>query len=213
MAVLTNGSLFWRSDVRDDLLRADLVLPTLSSVSEETFSKIQRPAPGIHVAQVVKGLIQFRKEYAGEIWLEVFIIPGINTSLRELEGLRAAIEQIAPDRVQVNTLDRPGTEHWVRPASPAELERIRSALGISGLIPVEPIGYELTAGAPMTPEWTDAVALVRELIRRRPCTLDDIAIATGLSRREILKILREIQISSGIQESTEERGIFFFCPE
>jgi len=65
----------------------------------------------------------------------------------------------------------------------------------------------------MTMEWEDAVAQVRELIRRRPCTLDDITTATGLSRREILKILREIQISSGIQESQEERGIFFFCPE
>lgn len=213
VAVLTNGSLFWRFDVRNDLMQADLVLPTLSSVFEETFSRIQRPAPGIHVAEVIEGLIQFRREYAGEIWLEVFIIPGINTSRRELEGLRVAIEQIAPDKVQVNTLDRPGTEHWVRPASPAELERIRGALGISGLIPVEPIGYELTAGAPMTTEWEEAVALVRELIRRRPCTLEDITTATGLSRREILKILREIQISSGIQESQEERGIFFFCPE
>ncbi|HNI42632.1 MAG TPA: radical SAM protein, partial [Methanoregulaceae archaeon] len=64
VAVLTNGSLFWRFDVRNDLMQADLVLPTLSSVFEETFSRIQRPAPGIHVAEVIEGLIQFRREYA-----------------------------------------------------------------------------------------------------------------------------------------------------
>ena len=213
MAVLTNGSLLWRPEVRDDLLPADVVLPTLSSVFEATFRKIQRPAPGVTVAQVLEGLERFREEYRGEIWLEVFIIPGINTSQRELEGLRAAIGRIRPDRVQLNTLDRPGTEDWVRPASPEDLERIRGVLGRSGMKAVEPVRYEISAGSTMTREWSDAVALVHDLIRRRPCTLDDLSASTGHSRREILKILREIQISSVIEEKREERGIFFFCPE
>jgi wyosine [tRNA(Phe)-imidazoG37] synthetase (radical SAM superfamily) len=213
VAVLTNGSLLWRPEVRGDLLPADVVLPTLSSVFDDTFRKIQRPAPGIQVAQILEGLERFREEYPGEIWLEVFIIPGINTSPGELNGLRTAIERIAPDKVQLNTLDRPGTEDWVRPASPEELEQIRETLGIAGVKAVEPIGYELTAGATMNGEWTDAVAMVHELLRHRPCTLDDISASTCLSRREILKILREIQINSEIEEKREERGIFFFCPE
>ncbi|MDD1707745.1 MAG: radical SAM protein [Methanoregulaceae archaeon] len=213
VAVLTNGSLLWRAEVREELLPADVVLPTLSTVFDDTFRKIQRPAPGIQVAQVLEGLEHFREEYTGEIWLEVFIIPGINTSQRELDGLRTAIGKISPERVQLNTLDRPGTEDWVRPASPEELERIRETLGLSGVKAIEPIGYDLTAGATMNGEWTDAVAMVHELIRHRPCTLDDISASTGLSRREILKILREIQINSGIEEKREERGIFFFCPE
>ena len=213
VAVLTNGSLLWRPDVREELLSADVVLPTLSSVFELTFSKIQRPAPGISVAQVLEGLERFREEYTGEIWLEVFIIPGINTSQRELDGLRAEIGRIRPDRVQLNTLDRPGTEEWVCPASQEELERIRGVLGLSGVKTVEPVRYELSAGATMTEEWSDAVARVHTLIRRRPCTLDDISASTGLSRREILKILREIQITSKIEEKREVRGIFYFCPE
>jgi wyosine [tRNA(Phe)-imidazoG37] synthetase (radical SAM superfamily) len=213
VAVLTNGSLLWRADVREELLPADFILPTLSSVFDDTFRKIQRPASGIQVKQVLEGLERFREEYTGEIWLEIFIIPGINTSQRELDGLRAAIGKISPDRVHLNTLDRPGTEDWVRPASPEELERIRKTLGLSGVKAIEPIGYELTAGATMNGEWTEAVAMVHELIRRRPCTFDDISASTGLSRREILKILREIQINSKIEEKREERGIFFFCPE
>jgi wyosine [tRNA(Phe)-imidazoG37] synthetase (radical SAM superfamily) len=213
VAVLTNGSLLWRPEVRDDLLPADVVLPTLSSVFETTFRKIQRPAAGISVAQILEGLERFREEYTGEIWLEVFIIPGINTSQRELEGLRAAIGRIRPDRVQLNTLDRPGTEDWVRPASAEELEQIRGVLGFSGVNAVEPVRYEISAGSTMTREWSDAVALVHDLIRRRPCTLDDISASTGNSRREILKILREIQLSSVIEQKREERGIFFFCPE
>jgi wyosine [tRNA(Phe)-imidazoG37] synthetase (radical SAM superfamily) len=213
VAVLTNGSLFHRPDVRYDLLPADVILPTLSSVFEATFRKIQRPTSGISVADVLEGLERFRNQYPGEIWLEVFIIPGINTSQRELGGLRAAIGRIRPDRVQLNTLDRPGTEEWVLPASAEELERIRNMLGLSMVKAVEPVRYELSAGATMTREWSDAVARVHDLIRRRPCTLDDISASTGLSRREILKILREIQITSGIEEKREERGIFFSCPE
>jgi transcription initiation factor IIE alpha subunit len=80
------------------------------------------------------------------------------------------------------------------------------------MMAVEPVGYELSSGTTMDHEWADAVLLVRELIRRRPCTLEDISASTGLSRREILKILREIQITSVIEEKREERGIFFFCP-
>lgn len=212
IAVLTNGSLLWRSDVRKDLLPVDVVLPTLSSVVDDTFRKIHRPAPGISAMQIVEGLECFRKEYNGEIWLEIFIIPGINTSPEELAGLRAAVERIHPDRVQLNTLDRPGSEYWVRPASPVELERIRGLLGLTGVEAVEPVRYELSAGSTMPGEWSDAVARVHDLIRRRPCTLGDISASTGLSRREILKIIREIQAGSTIEEKREDRGIFYFCP-
>ncbi len=213
IAVLTNGSLLWRSDVRRELLPADVILPTLSSVFNETFRRIHRPVRGISAMQIVEGLEYLRHEYTGEIWLEVFIIPGINTSPEELEGLRAAIERIRPDRVQLNTLDRPGSEDWVQPASPGQLEKIRGFLGLSGVEAVESVEYELSAASTMPGEWMDAVAHVRELIRRRPCTLDDIMASTGLSRREILKVLREIQMGSGIEERREDRGIFYFCPE
>ena len=212
VAVLTNGSLLWHPEVREDLLSADVVLPTLSSVFEDTFRKIQRPAPGILVSQIIDGLERFREEYHGDIWLEVFIIPGINTGPRELDGLRAAIERIRPDRVQLNTLDRPGTEDWVNPALPEELERIREVLGLSGMYAVQPVGYELSAGATMDLEWADARARVSGLIRRRPCTLDDISDSTGLPQRQILKILREIQSSGALEERREARGTFFFCP-
>jgi wyosine [tRNA(Phe)-imidazoG37] synthetase (radical SAM superfamily) len=213
VAVLTNGSLLMRADVRRDLLNADVILPTLSSVHDETFRRIHRPVPAISAGDVVQGLELLRQEYAGEIWLEVFIIPGINTSQDELDGLRWAIERIHPDRVQLNTLDRPGSEDWVKPASPSELERIQATLGVSGVEAVEPVSYELSAGSTMPGKWSDDVTRVHELIRRRPCTLADITASTGLSRREILKILREIQAGSVLEEKRKDRGIFYFCPE
>ncbi|HOX34380.1 MAG TPA: radical SAM protein [Methanoregulaceae archaeon] len=128
VAVLTNGSLLWDPAVRNDLLAADIVLPTLSSVNEETFRAIHRPAPEIRLNDIIEGINRFRKEYSGAIWLEVFVVPGLNTTDDEVAGLRGAIRAIRPDRVQLNTLDRPGTEGWVRASDARELERIRSLL-------------------------------------------------------------------------------------
>ena len=128
VAVLTNGSLLSDPAVRYDLLPADVVLPTLSSVNEETFRAIHRPSPEIRLADIIAGITQFRKEYAGALWLEVFVIPGLNTTGVEIAGLRDILQAIRPDRVQLNTLDRPGTEGWVQEAGARELERVGKLL-------------------------------------------------------------------------------------
>jgi len=142
IAVLTNGSLLADPAVRTDLLPADVVLPTFSTAINETFQAMHRPVPGMDPVAILNGLLRFRQEFHGEIWLEVFIIPGLNTTERELAGLRDAIRAISPDRVQLNTLDRPGTDDWVRPASPDELARIARALGFPETELVESTCYE-----------------------------------------------------------------------
>jgi len=131
IAVLTNSSLLSDPEVRTDLMPADVVLPTFSTAINGTFQAMHRPVPGMDPAVILEGLLRFRGEYRGEIWLEIFIIPGLNTSDLELAGLRDAIYAIQPDRVQLNTLDRPGTDDRVRPASPGELARIARALGFT----------------------------------------------------------------------------------
>ncbi len=146
VAVLTNATLLWKEDVRKDLLEADIVLPTLSSAIEKTFHRIHRPAQGLQVERVIAGIEQFRKEYTGEIWLEIFIIPGINTTENEIEALRGAIRRICPDRVQLNTLDRPGTESWVIPATPGELLKLRDMLGLAGVEIVQPVSPGKSCG-------------------------------------------------------------------
>ena len=126
VAVLTNAALFSDPAVRSALLHADVVAPSLDAVSDDVLRKIDRPCPGISIKDVISGLCQFRREYSGEIWLEVFIVPGVNDSPADLKGLCEVVAAISPDRVQLNTLDRPGTEPWVRPATPESLQAIAS---------------------------------------------------------------------------------------
>lgn len=128
IAVLTNGSLLTDPRVREDIFPADVVLPTFSTVNEETFNLIHRPVPGITAKSVLDGLVAFRSEYSGEIWLELFFIPGINTSKDEITGIRDVIPKISPDKIQINSLDRPGTEPWIHSLGRDELIRVISIL-------------------------------------------------------------------------------------
>lgn len=205
LAVLTNGSLLWDREVQRELLFADVVLPTLCTVDEETFQRIHRPAPGLTIEKIIRGLREFRTVYKGEIWLEVFLIPGVNMDRDHLSALGDEIGRIHPDRVQLNTLDRPGTEAWVRPAGRKELDEAARILGLPCTEPIRPVSFQ----GPREHVPADPASMVVEMIQRRPCTVDDIAQATGLHRQEVGKLLRSLSVDPRLQSKREARGIFY----
>ncbi len=204
VAVLTNGALLGDPDVSTALMRADLVIPSLDAVSEEIFQEISRPCPGLTAGDVLEGLTTFAREFEGEIWLEVFIVPGQNDTEEEILRLRDAIAAIGPDRIQVNTLDRPGAEIWVRPASPLALERIAAVLCGDA----EVIGAVCMDRA-LPPKTGEATDLLLATIRRRPCTIDDLVGTLGLRPAEISKYLRVLEAEGRIEQVKEKRGIFY----
>ena len=128
IAVLTNGTLFPTEDSRRDVLGADLLVPSLDGATPESFQAINRPARGITVEEVIKGLVALRREYHGTYVLEVFVVPGINDTDPEVLALRRAAERIQPDAIQLNRLDRPGILPTITQASDELLDRIRMRL-------------------------------------------------------------------------------------
>lgn len=130
LVLITNGTLFpTHPELFQEVQPIDIILPSLDAGSEEIFKMIDRPHPSITLSSLVEGLIHLRKSYHGQIWLEVFIVEGINDSESELYLMREAISRIAPDRVQLNSLDRNPTEEWVNPTSPQRLIAIAEFLG------------------------------------------------------------------------------------
>ena len=99
VAVITNGSLLYEERVREDLLQADIVLPSLDAVSSEIFTRINRPHSGLSVEKVIEGMVEFRKIYKGQIWLEILFCKGVNDGQNELlkmkEGNRYESNQIS----------------------------------------------------------------------------------------------------------------------
>ncbi len=205
ISVLTNGSLLSRPDVRSELLAADRVIPTLTSAKQETFEAIHRPHPSLSIEDIIKGMEEFRREYHGEIWLEVFIIPEINTTDEELALLRDAISRIDPDRVQLNTLDRPAPESWVKAASSSELNRIWDLLGRER---VEMINLS-PAGTQSAIVMGEEKEMISAMLSRRPSTIEDIITLTGMSGGEVAKILRDLEKAREIRSYRGARGTFY----
>ena len=84
MAVLTNGALLYRPEVRDELKGADVVLPSLDAARNESFRAINRPPAGYPLHRLIEGLMAFRREYPGQFWLETLVLKGINDSNEDL---------------------------------------------------------------------------------------------------------------------------------
>lgn len=106
VALITNGTLLHRQDVRDEAAKADVVMPTLDAADQPTFEAIHRPHHDITVGGLVEGLVAFH-QYRGLIWLEVFLVDGINTSPDHIHRLKTLIAKVRPDKVQLNTAARP----------------------------------------------------------------------------------------------------------
>jgi wyosine [tRNA(Phe)-imidazoG37] synthetase (radical SAM superfamily) len=129
VAVITNSSFLSLEEVRKDVAKADLVVPSLDAVTPALFEYINRPHPSLNIKQIVAGLIQFRRQYRGQIWLEILFCRGVNDSREEVEKMRAVIERIEPDRIQLNTPVRPPAEDFAFPLTLAQLEEIRGRFG------------------------------------------------------------------------------------
>jgi wyosine [tRNA(Phe)-imidazoG37] synthetase (radical SAM superfamily) len=129
VAVITNGTLLYMPNVREELSAADAVLPTLDAGTAELYRKINRPHPQVTFERLVEGLTAFRREYHGKLWVEVMLVQGLNDSLRALEDIAKILERVKPDAVHINLPTRPPAETWVRPTDEEGLMRAISIFG------------------------------------------------------------------------------------
>ncbi|MBF0377141.1 MAG: radical SAM protein [Desulfamplus sp.] len=128
VAVLTNGTLLGDKAVRNGLLKADLVVPSLDAASLKSFKNINHPHNSIDLVSYIQGIVDFRDIYKGKLALEILILPNFNDSTEDIKLLKDACYKINPDVIQLNTLDRPGAIANLIPASQDLLESIRDYL-------------------------------------------------------------------------------------
>jgi wyosine [tRNA(Phe)-imidazoG37] synthetase (radical SAM superfamily) len=129
VAVITNGALLYLPEVREELAAADAVLPSLDAGNAWLYRKINRPHSEIKFERLVDGLIAFRKEYQGKLWVEVMLVRGLNDHEEALREIVAILEQIQPDEVHINLPTRPPAETWVQPPDEEGLMRALAILG------------------------------------------------------------------------------------
>jgi len=193
VCIITNGTLLWDAGVRKEISSADMVMPSLDSAVESTFSRICRITPGISVEKIISGLEEFRKEYSGKIWLEIMMVSGINDTKDELEALKNAITKINPDSIQLNTVVRPPSEIYAAPLTPEKLQKIKEYFGDKAEIVAS---FKSNQNIKRNNPKEDII----EYLKRRPATLEDISVSLGYDRNEILMILSELVITKIIRE-------------
>lgn len=209
VAILTNGTLFWDGSVRREVMRADVILPDLDAVSQNVFQKLNRPHLDLDSARIIAGLKELRKEFPGKIYMEVFMVEGLNDTESELALLRESLLMLKPDIVQLNTLDRPGSESWVRPMPRARLQKIAQYFA--------PLKVDIVANPQSRKKIqsfnTDIQTQILETIKRRPATDADLCQILGLHKNELNKYLSTLLESGEIESLELERGTFFRIKE
>jgi wyosine [tRNA(Phe)-imidazoG37] synthetase (radical SAM superfamily) len=205
-AVLTNGTLFSQKQVREDIKAATVIIPSLDAATEKVFRKINRPSPHLKVDKIIEGLIRLRKEYSGKLWLEIFIVPGMNDTEQELTALKQAIDKIEPDQIQLNTLDRPGPVPTLRTATRQELEHVIDFWQIENAA----IIADVPEHKELFPYRKDTASAILGTIARRPCTLKDLSEILGLHTGEVKKYIDSLQTDKKIKVVEQKRGLFYF---
>ena len=203
VAVITNGSLLWLPEVRDSLLDADLVVPSLDVDSEDMFKYVNRPAPEIRFDQMVTGLCEFRQMFRGQYWLEVLLLSGVTTVEARVKALSDCIRTIGPDKVQVNTVVRPPLEAYAMPVPRGQLEEIAARLypGAESILPCEHAGDMERSGASRDE--------ILDLLRRRPCSIADVATGLRLHPHEVAKCIG-LLVSAQSVRVKEQNGTLYY---
>ncbi|TXJ13579.1 GTPase ObgE [Brachyspira aalborgi] len=125
VCIITNGSLLYKQEMRSNLLLADLIIPSLDAGNEETFKLIDNPNKEIDFDKMVEGLIEFKKVFKGEYWLEIFLLKDINDNEDELDDIIKIVKKIRPDRIQLITATRRVANEKAKALSDEELKKIK----------------------------------------------------------------------------------------
>jgi wyosine [tRNA(Phe)-imidazoG37] synthetase (radical SAM superfamily) len=205
VAVITNGSLLCLSEVREAVSPADVLMPTLDAADEETFRRINRPWPRLHIADIIQGMVDFRDEFKGQLWVEVMLVRGLNDDETTLLGIGDALAQIRPDQVHVNVPVRPPAEAWVQPPDEEGLMRAVAILGdIAQVVMPYEGAFSLADDVPVT-------EAIEQIIRRHPMRESELltTLADRVPPAEIQETLRALE-TTGQARCIEYRGHRFW---
>jgi len=203
IAILTNGSLFWREEVRRRVSGADIIMPTLTTAFEETFRAIHRSHPELSLNLIIEGLKRLRQGCKGKLFLEVVLLAGFNDSAKELEGLRRVIEQISPDKIQLNTVVRPPSDHRAIPLDTRRLVKIKNLFGEKA---------EIIAEAPLKQirGKDDALgATILEMVRRRPLRAVDVAKVFNMPLEEVEDLIKSLEVKGALQQQEHSGEVYY----
>jgi len=127
IAVITNASLLWMDEVKEDLLGADWVSVSVDAADEDTWRRVDRPHGGLKHREILQGIVDFSKVFKGTLVTETMLVEGLNDRADCIEGIAGEIEKIGPEKAYLLVPTRPPAETEVRRPS---ADSLKKAVGI-----------------------------------------------------------------------------------
>jgi wyosine [tRNA(Phe)-imidazoG37] synthetase (radical SAM superfamily) len=207
VAVLTNGSLFHLPEVRQALMAADIVIPSMDSARMASFRKVNRPALCADLEASIDGIARFCREFDGQVWLEVLLVSGFNDSDEDIVALKDAIKIIKPERIQLNTVVRPPLESFAVPETRARMEEIAAELGrdFDGKVEIL-VDFSRRIHEKFMPIVESEII---DMLKRRPCTASDICEALNLDQEGTDEVLAHLVKDGAIHIELHEGKQYF----
>ena len=173
VAVITNGALMYDEKIRKDLMKADIVLPSIDACNENMFTRINRPSRSINYNNMLEGLIEFSNHYKGQLWIEIMLVKGYNDSVDNLIEFKKILTRINYDKLYINTPVRPPAESYVKKVGSEKME-----LAVEML---EGISIDQLVSDGFYSEIEDDVYAVMSIIKRHP--MNQFEIVSFLEKR------------------------------
>ena len=209
VAVLTNGSLLFMPEVRAALMRADLVIPSLDAGDESLFRYVNRPHTDISFDQMVNGLIDFTRNFPGQVWLEILLLSGVTGMAEEAKKIAVYAQEIGAAKIQLNTVCRPTAEDFACALGKKQMELI--ALLFPRVVEVisEDKSERFIGAAKSDANSTEII----NMLARRPCTLTGVSTGLGLHPHDAAKRLQRLVDEKEITTLRTDHAIFYKIAE
>lgn len=209
ICLLTNSTLLNEPKLIDDIKNIDLIIPSLDSAILSEFNDINRPHPEISLDTIINSLKLLKEKTSIEMWLEILVMPSINDNEDSFKKLKSAIYAIKPDKVQLNTLDRPGVFDNLTPVSEEKLILLSKILDDK---PTVEIVAKFAYKQSKKQSKENLVSLedkILEFISRRPCTKDDVLYGLGIQSDSFDATIYKLEKYNKIIKLHNKRGTFF----
>lgn len=200
--LLTNGTLLNLPEVREAACLAHVAKVSLSAWDQKSFEWVNRPHGRLRFESFFDGLKQFRDQFSGQFWLEVFLLSGINAMAGDVEKIAALARELKPDCIHLNTIARPPAEDFAAAVPTGQMEEL------AGLFdPPARIASVFKGERSKTIKANEKTILA--MLKRRPCTIKQIETVFGMHINEVSKYLGQLMQRNLIRADREDKEVYY----
>ncbi|MEA1883336.1 MAG: radical SAM protein [Thermotogota bacterium] len=201
VALITNGSLFFLDEVRKDCMHADIVMPTLDAWDDDSFRTLNRPFKSITFEKMYNGLLEFRREYKGDFYVEIMCVKRITDQGNNMVLLTEKINNLNPDKVFVNTPVRPPAEKWVERCTKEFVEKLQKQFKTNTDVEIPDTN--------LYSHNLDLYQAIIEIIKRHPLDQSGIEKFCKIRHEDSKQIIERLSEDTQVERIKYENKIFY----